>query len=160
MEQSRTAHGMPDFPARFLPARPGLLLLAWLLASAWGSVVQTHWNLQALAGLGLDLPAGLRLQTMGQDLLSFGPLYAGIVAAGWLPALGLALALSRRWPEARSALLVLAAGLGVVAAIRAVDAVAPMPAFIDATREWPGLLAMAAGGVLAGVFYARASRRR
>ena len=25
------------------------LLLAWLLASAWGSVVQTQWNLQALA---------------------------------------------------------------------------------------------------------------
>ena len=31
--------------------RRGLAFLAaWLLAAAWGSVAQTHWNLQALVG--------------------------------------------------------------------------------------------------------------
>lgn len=158
MEQSRSTRVITPFAGRFLPRRPGVLLLAWLLASAWGSVVQTHWNLQALAGLGLELPPGLRLSTIGQDLIHFGPVYAGIVAAGWVPALAVALGLARRLPAWRGGLLAAAAGLGVVAAIRAVDAVAPMPAFIDATRGWPGLLAMAAGAVLAGALYARLSR--
>ena len=125
------------------------LLLAWLLASVWGSVVQTQWNLQALVALGLDLPLALRLQTTAQDLLAFGPVYAGIVAAGWLPAVVVALGLARRWPAGRTALLAAAGGVGLIAAVRAVDAVAPMPAFIDATRGWPGLLAMAAGAALA-----------
>ena len=152
-------HVMPPFAARFLPRRPGLLVLAWLLATAWGSVVQTQWNLQALVALGLDLPLALRLQTTAQDLLAFGPLYAGIVAAGWLPAVVVALGLARRWPAGRTALLAAAGGVGLIAAVRAVDAVAPMPAFIDATRGWPGLLAMAAGAALAAGLYGLLSRR-
>lgn len=152
-------HVMPPFAARFLPRRPGLLVLAWLLATAWGSVVQTQWNLQALVALGLDLPLALRLQTTAQDLLAFGPVYAGIVAAGWLPAVVAALGLARRWPAGRTALLAAAGGVGLIAAVRAVDAVAPMPAFIDATRGWPGLLAMAAGAALAAGLYGLLSRR-
>lgn len=131
------------------------LLLAWVLAAAWGSVVQTQFNLQALVGLGVDLPAGLRAENTWRDLIGFGPVYAGILAAGWLPAMAVAAFLARRWPQGRSALFAAAAGLGMVAAVRAVDAVAPMPVFIDATRGSPGLLAMAAGAVLAGWVYAR-----
>lgn len=136
------------------------LLLAWLLATVWGSLVQTHWNLQALADLGIDMPAAVRVQTSLQDLIGFAPVYAGILAAGWLPALTLAALLARRWPAWRSVLLAAAAGAGMVAAVRAVDAVAPMPVFIDATRHWPGLLAMAAGAVVAGLLYARLTARR
>ena len=135
------------------------LLLALLVAAAWGSVVQTQWNLQALADVGVDIPAALRLQTTVQDLLGFAPVYAGIVAAGWLPALMVAAWLARSWPAGRTALLALAAGAGLVAAIRSIDAVAPMPVFIDATRHWPGLLAMAAGAVLGGWIYARLTPR-
>ena len=152
-------HVMPPFAARFLPRRPGLLVLAWLLATAWGSVVQTQWNLQALVALGLDLPLALRLQTTAQDLLAFGPVYAGIVAAGWLPAVVAALGLARRWPAGRTALLAAAGGVGLIVAVWAVDAVAPMPAFIDATRGWAGLLAMAAGAALAAGLYGLLSRR-
>jgi predicted membrane-bound spermidine synthase len=145
------------------PRRPWLrrlawLLAAWLAASAWGSVVQTHWNLQALAGLGVELPWALRLQTLAQDLAGFGPVYAGIVAAAWLPALAAAAWLARRWPAGRVAWFALAAGVGLVVAIRAVDAVAPMPHFIDATRSLAGLLAMAAGAALAGAWYGHRSR--
>lgn len=35
-----------------------LFLLAWLLAAAWGSIVQTQFNLQALTDLGVPVPAG------------------------------------------------------------------------------------------------------
>lgn len=136
------------------------LLVAWLLAAVWGSLVQTHWNLQALADLGIAMPAAVRVQTSLQDLIGFAPVYAGILAAGWLPALALAALLARRWPARRSVLLTTAAGAGMVAAVRAVDAVAPMPVFIDATRHWPGLMAMAAGAVVAGLLYARLTARR
>jgi hypothetical protein len=147
----------PDAPrwTRHLQA----LLLALLLAAAWGSVVQTQWNLQALVGLGVAMPAAERASATWQDLLGFAPVYAGILAAGWLPALPVAAWLARRWPEWRSPLLAAAAGVGMVAAVRSIDAVAPMPVFIDATRHWPGLLAMAVGAVLGGWLYARLTAR-
>ncbi|MFN3304402.1 MAG: hypothetical protein ACK44A_11855 [Roseateles sp.] len=132
----------------------------WLLAAAWGSVVQTQFNLQALVALGVPVPPGVRALTTLQDLAGFGPVYAGILAAGWLPALGLAAWLARRWPAARTALFAAAAGTGMVAAVRAVDALAPMPVFIDATRGWPGLLTMAAGAALGGWLAARLGARR
>lgn len=131
----------------------------WLLAAAWGSVVQTQFNLQALVALGVPVPPGVRALTTLQDLAGFGPVYAGILAAGWLPALSLAAWLARRWPAARTALFTAAAGVGMVAAVRAVDALAPMPVFIDATRGWAGLLSMAAGAALGGWLFARLSKR-
>jgi hypothetical protein len=132
-----------------------MLLLAWLFAAAWGSVVQTQFNLQALRALGVDIPAPVRAWTTLQDLAAFAPVYAGILAAGWLPALAVAAWVSRRLPAWRVPLMALAAGVGMVAAVRGVDAAAPMPVFIDATRGLPGLLSMAAGSVLGGALYAR-----
>ena len=95
-----------------------------------------------------------------QDLAAFAPVYAGLLAAGWLPALGLAVWLARRWPRARTALFTAAAGVGMWAAVRATDAVAPMPVFIDATRSWLGLLTMALGAALGGWVCARLSTQR
>ncbi len=135
------------------------LVAGWLLAAAWGSVVQTQFNLQALVALGVPVPPGLRTLTTLQDLAGFAPVYAGILVAGWLPALGLAAWLAQRWPAARTALFATAAGVGMVVAVRAVDALAPMPVFIDATRGWPGLLSMAAGAALGGWLSARLSAR-
>jgi hypothetical protein len=148
-----------DAPRPRWTRRAGLLLGAWVLAAAWGSVVQTHWNLRALVDVGVNIPAADWLRVMAQDLMGFAPVYGGILATGWLIALPVAGVLARWWPAGRSALLALAAGAGMVAAVRAVDAVAPMPVFIDATRGLPGLLAMAAGAVLAGWLYARLSAR-
>jgi hypothetical protein len=139
--------------------RAGILLLAWVLAAAWGSVVQTLWNMQALEDVGVNITTGEWLRVIGQDLLGFAPVYGGILAVGWLVALPVASGLARWWPTGRSALLAAAAGSGMVAAVRAVDAVAPMPVFIDATRGLAGLLTMAAGAVLAGWLYARLSAR-
>ena len=124
-----------------------VLLLAWALAAAWGSVVQTQWNLQALVDVGVSVPVSDWVRVTGQDLIGFAPVYGGILAVGWL------------LPAGRSALLAAAAGVGMVAAVRTVDAVAPMPVFIDATRHLPGLLAMAAGAVLAGWLYAHFTAR-
>ncbi len=152
---SNTASKTPgNTPQRRWTSHLVPLLLAWVVAAAWGSVVQTQWNLQALAALGVNIPLAERISTTWQDLMGFAPLYGGILAAGWLPALPVAALLARRWPTWRMGLLAAAAGVGMVAAVRAVDAVAPMPAFIDATRHLPGLLTMAAGAVAAGLLYA------
>lgn len=159
MKETQSPGATPPHARRFRARSLGMLALAWLFASAWGSVVQTQWNLQGLVALGLDIPLALRLQTTVQDLMGFGPVLAGIVAAGWLPALLVACRLARRWPQWRAPLLSVAAAAGMVAAIRAVDAVAPMPVFIDATRHAPGLLAMAAGSAMAGWLYAVLTRR-
>ena len=134
-------------------------MLAWVLAAVWGSVVQTRWNLQALEEVGVSIPAGTWWRVVGQDLLGFAPIYGGILAVGWLIALPVASGLARWWPAGRPTLLASAAGVGMVAAVRAVDAVAPMPVFIDATRGLPGLLAMAAGAVVAGWLYVRLCAR-
>lgn len=148
-----------DAPSVRWTRRLGVLLCAWVLAAAWGSVVQTQWNLRALVDVGVEIPASDWLRVTAQDLIGFAPVYGGILAVGWLFALPVASALARWWPAGRSALLAAAAGVGMVAAVRTVDALAPMPVLIDATRHLPGLLAMAAGAVLAGLLYARLTAR-
>ena len=131
---------------------------AWLFASVWGSLVQTQFNLNALTALGVEIAPALRLQTTLQDLLGFGPAYAGIVLMAWLPAFAAAAWLSRRQPAWRLSGYGLAAGVGLVVAIRSIDALAPMPVLIDATRQLSGLLAMTLGSVLAGLAFAHWTR--
>lgn len=131
---------------------------AAVLAVAWGSLVQTQFNLNALVALGVELPLRLRLQTSLQDLLGFAPVYAGIVLAAWLPSFAVAGWVARRKPAWRTALFALAAGLALPIAIRVTDAVAPMPVFIDATRGLGGLLAMTVGSAAGGALFARWTR--
>jgi len=145
-------------PRPTLKRRLALLVLAWLGASAWGSVVQTQFNLNALTALDVPVSLGLRLQTTAQDLLGFGPVYGALVLLAWLPALGAAALLGRRWPGRRTALFTAAGGLGLVAALSAVDAAAPMPVLIDATRGPLGLGLMALGCAVAAGLYAHATR--
>ncbi|MEJ7688354.1 MAG: hypothetical protein WKG52_15985 [Variovorax sp.] len=127
---------------------------ACLLAAVWGALTQTQFNLNALVALGVEMPLRLRLLTSAQDLINFGPMYAAIVAAAWLPAFFVAGWLARRAPALHWALFPLAAGVALVVAIRAVDAVAPMPVLIDATRSVGGLLTMTLGSVLGGALFA------
>jgi len=149
----------PSFPR---PWRTRLLAFAGaaLFAIAWGSLVQTQFNLNALAALGVEMPLALRLRTSVQDLRGFGPVYAAIVLAAWLPAFALAAWLARRRPAWRAALFALAAGVALPLAIRAIDAAAPMPVLIDATRGLGGLSAMVAGSVLGGALFGWGTRVR
>ena len=140
--------------------RLAMFAVALSLAAAWGSVVQTQFNLQALVALDVDIPVQVRAMTTLQDLAGFGPVYAGIVLAAWVPAFLVATLLVRRWPRMRVPLYALAAGVGLPVAIRTVDAFAPMPVLIDATRGVGGLLAMAAGSLLAGAAFAAWTRPR
>ncbi|AMM24180.1 hypothetical protein [Variovorax sp. PAMC 28711] len=130
-----------------------------LIAIAWGSLVQTQFNLNALVALGVEMPLRLRLLTSAQDLAGFGPVYAGILLAGWIPAFLVAAWLAYKAPRLRVVLFALAAGAALVLAVRVTDAVAPMPVLIDATRGLGGLLTMAAGSALGGALFARWTRK-
>ena len=134
--------------------RIAALAAALLLAAVWGSVVQTQFNLQALVALDIDMPLQVRALTTLQDLVGFGPVYAGIVLAAWLPAFPVAALLVRWWPRTRVTVYALAACVAVIVAIRTIDAFAPMPVLIDATRGVGGLLVMAAGSLCGGAAFA------
>lgn len=130
-------------------------LLALVLAVAWGSIVQTQYNLAALASIGADV-ASVRWQTTARDLFSgFFPTYGGYVV---LPALlvGFLVAafLARRAPRARVPLYGLAGGVALFAAIPLVNLLAPVALLVGATRDWGCTFWMAVGGVVAGLLFA------
>ncbi len=125
-------------------------LAAVLTATSWGAVVQTQFNLQELQALGADVPLELRLLTTVQDLIGFGPLYAVVVVLALGLALPMAALVARRAPSWRGALFVLAGWVGLIVAIRIVDALTPPPVLIAATRSTLGLLAMTLGGAFGG----------
>jgi hypothetical protein len=134
-------------------------LLAVLIAAAWASIVQTQFNLAALQQLGVIVPSAQRLQTTGQDLLGFAPLFAIIAIPAFAIAFPLAALLSRGKPAARHWWFAAAGWIALMVAIRSVDALVPPTVLIAATRSVIGLAAVTFGGVLAGLAYVRVLRR-
>lgn len=141
------------------PLRLAAFVGALLIAAAWGSVVQTQFNLQQLLAF-VDIPLRVRALTTLQDLAGFGSLYALMLLVAWLPAFLVAMLLARYWPAARTALFALAAGAAVIVAVRATDAAVPPPVLIDATRSLAGLLTMAIGCAIGGALFAHWTRKR
>ncbi len=133
------------------------LLLAWLAAAALaagvGSVIQTQFNLAAIAAVGAPVPLKIRLQTTLQDLAGFAPTYAAVVAAGFLVAFLVAGWLARRWPQRRSSLYTLAGAVAIAISILLMNAVLPITG-IGATRSLAGLLSLSAAGALGGRLFA------
>lgn len=141
--------------------------LAWLAATAataaTGSIIQTQFNLAAVAGLGAPVPFVLRVQTTLQDLAGFAPLLAGIAAAAFLVAFPAAGLLVRFRPTLGKPLYALAGGAAIIAAILLMNAILPLTV-IGVTRSPAGILSLAAAGALGGCVFAalapgRAPRR-
>ena len=135
--------------------RATAFLASVLTATSWGAIVQTQFNLHELQALGAAVPVALRLLTTAQDLIGFGPLYALVVVVALGLAFPVAALVARIAPGWRGALFALAGFVGLIVAIRLVDAVTPPPVLIAATRTTLGLLAMTLGGALGGRLYAR-----
>ncbi|MCR8915430.1 PQQ-dependent sugar dehydrogenase [Marinobacter panjinensis] len=140
-------------------------VIALVVGAVLGSLVQTHFNLQALEALGVEIPPGTRLETSAQDLVNFAPLYAVLFGFSFLCSQGVAALvirlssnLSRLW------LYPLAAAVGLWVTLKIVDALAPMPTLIAATRGTGGLLAMLVTAAISGwlfvVLVNRPARRR
>ncbi|PXX91571.1 glucose sorbosone dehydrogenase [Marinobacter vulgaris] len=138
-------------------------VVALIVGSVLGSLVQTQFNLQALESLGVDISMATRLETSALDLLSFAPLYAILFGVSFLFSLGIASLIVRLAGNAgRLWVYPIAAAVGLWVALRVVDALAPMPTLIAATRESGGLIAMlvtaAISGWLFAVLVSRAAR--
>lgn len=131
------------------------LLMAIVIAVAWGALVQTQFNIAALQSIGAEIPIGLRLEMSARDLLGFSPIYGVIVSCALTIALPCAALLARWNPRLRSLLFALAGGVSIALAIRLVDAATPPPTLIAATRGISGWLLMALGGSLGAIWYAR-----
>lgn len=134
-------------------------LVAVLLASALGSVLQTQFNLANLQALGAPMPLGVRLQTTCLDLLGFSPTFAVLVILGFAFALPAASLLSRNWPVARWPLFALAGALAVWLAMVLVNALLPMPTLIGANRSLAGTLGLMVCGSLGALLFALLARR-
>lgn len=115
---------------------------AVLLATALGSIVQTQFNLAAIAGLGIDVPLRARLATTLHDLGAFTPVFGILVTATLIVAVPVAGLLARLLPALTSLLFFAAGAVGIWVAFLVIDALLPMPTFIGATRGVAGTLAM------------------
>lgn len=136
----------------------GHWVLAVLATALAGSVVQTQFNLAALVALGQPIGLDLRLQVTLLDLVHFAPLFAAIVAAGFLVALPLSSWLvghraRRRWlhPLAGAAALLLALVL-----MRWLVGLTP----IAAAHSPLGLAALVLSGALGGWVWRRTAAAR
>ena len=130
-------------------------IVALIVGSVLGSLVQTQFNLQALEGLGVEVSMGARLETTVQDLLNVAPLYAILFGLSFLFSQVAASLVARlAGPSGRLWLCPLAAAVGLWATFRIVDALAPMPTLIAATRDMGGLLAMLVTAALSGLLFA------
>ena len=129
---------------------------ALLLGAVLGSVVQTQINLLALQNLGTEIGPGPWLGTTGQDLLLFGPVYLVMFGCGFLVSQLVAMVGTRYvFQQWRPVVCALAAALGLWATFRLVDALAPPPTLIAATRGAAGTFAMLATAAVAGWLFAR-----
>mgnify|MGYP006202162489 CR=1 FL=1 len=134
-------------------------LLAVLLASVMGSVLQTQFNLANLQALGAPMPLGVRAHTTCLDLLGFSPTFAVLVILGFTFALPAASLLARSWPTGRWLLFALAGALAVWLAMALANALLPMPTLIGANRSLAGTLGLMVCGSLGALLFALLARR-
>ena len=126
-------------------------IAALLVGTLLGSLVQTQFNLLAIQSMGFPVPLDVRLVTSAQDLLFFGPVFAALFGGSFLVSQPVAL-LINRWlsPVWHPLPCALGAALGLAVTLKLVDALAPMPTLIAATRSTSGTLALLACAALAG----------
>lgn len=135
-------------------------LLSLVAGAVAGSLVQTQFNLLALQNLGVEIGLGTRLETSLQDLRGFAPIYAAVFGVSFLFSQLIASWLIRRLSlDARGLYLALGAAVGLWVTLELVNAFAPMPTLIAATRGAGGLVAMLATAALAGWLFALITRR-
>ena len=130
-------------------------VVAVLVALLWGAVVQTQFNLGALAGIGLEVDASLRLGTTARDIFGgFTPTYGFyVVVPALLVAFAVAEALCRAMSGSRWFWYPLGGAIGLLAAIPLVNWLAPVALLVGATRHPACTVVMAMGGALAGAAF-------
>jgi hypothetical protein len=146
--------------ARRLKKLAWYFLAAVSIATLLGTIVQTQFNIAAIAGLGIEISWRQRIAMTFHDLGSFMPIYGAMVAVTLLFTLPVAARCARAWPRARPWCFLAAGAFGILVAFQITDAAMSMPTFIAATRGPGGLLTMMASAALGSAAFGRLSRRR
>lgn len=139
-------------------------ILVFLLSVATGavlvSIANTHVVLQALARAGANIPTGVRLDAIRQDLIGFAPTLFVLILAGFAIAFPIASLLARILGRGWRRLGFTLAGGAAIAAIM-LGITAFYGQMLDSTitpvassRELPGLLTLCLGGAAAGFLFA------
>ncbi|SFR47529.1 Glucose/arabinose dehydrogenase, beta-propeller fold [Marinobacter daqiaonensis] len=141
----------------------GRNLLPWLLAvlvtSVLGSLVQSTLNLINVLEMGTYSTWEEWRRTIIQDLITFAPFYGLIVGVAFLCAFPGALWLARKWPGLRSVLLGTSGAVGLAVAFLAANEVSAIPTLISATRNIVGFVAMMVTGIIGAWVFALTSGR-
>ncbi len=145
------------------------IVFAYILAVVVGIVlvtaIATQITLQELVALGIDVPMGIRIESVVRDLEGFTPTLGPILVIGFLIAFLVAAAVIHFIPTWRTFGYTLAGFTTVIVMMMAITAfyafqlhsnITPVPA----SRTLIGLLTMAVGGAIAGWTFAMVSARR
>ncbi|MGQ4277370.1 hypothetical protein ACQ5ES_10020 [Pseudidiomarina sp. E22-M8] len=130
-------------------------VIAMIAAAIVGSIIQTQFNLAALAELSVPVSSDTRISTIIHDIIRFSPMFAVVIAAVMVLALPIAYALARWQQHAERWWFTFGGFIGLLVGFWVVNNLAPMPTLIAATRTWPGLLSMALTGAFAGWLFDR-----
>ena len=139
------------------------IVLAWLaatlLTAALAALVQSQAAMSSLAGLGVDIGPGERLQAALHDLVSFAPTFALLAGLALLLGLPVSSLLARRAPARRTALHALGGFTALLVALGLMALALPVIP-VSAARDMGGLLALAASGAAGGWLFAVLSVER
>ncbi|WP_116811374.1 hypothetical protein [Steroidobacter cummioxidans] len=131
-------------------------IAAVAVATIWGAVVQTQYNLAGLSSIGADISSDVRVGATLSDIFSgFSPTYGSHIV---LPSLLVAFVVASLLPvQQRVSRLVLFAAAGALAigvGIPIVNWLAPVALLVGASRDVSCTILMALGGLVAGLLFA------
>lgn len=130
-------------------------VIAVLLCAALSSIVQSQFNLMAIANLVEQVSLGDWLYTIWFDLRSFTPTMLVIMALVLLLALIAAKLLRRLVNLSRFWLAVIASLLALPLTLWVINTLAPMPTLIAASRSISGSVALALCAAAGAAIYVR-----
>lgn len=125
-----------------------------MLTATVGSVIQTQFNMNAVAALDAPVNTFTLIKASLHDLVYFGPVWALMVAVTLAIAFTVTGLITRHHPALRRWLYPSAGGIGILALLVAMNTLVGFTP-IAATRSTSGILLMAAPGLLGGWLFAR-----
>ena len=127
------------------------------VAAVLASMLSTYFVLRGLLSLGVRIGFGDRIGAYVHDVTGMAPLFAAIVAGGFVVAFPTGALLARWFATKRTWIYMAAGATAIVVALASMEALlGVMP--IAGARHWVGLTAQGIAGAAGGWLFARLSR--
>lgn len=138
----------------YLLTLAGHFVVAVLVCTVLGSIVQTQFNLAGLQQLGVPMPLDVRAEATAADLLGFTPSLAPIVLLGYLIALPIAARLTT-WRPAKRRVWYFVAGATAIFTAMTLMAVIFAVTPVAAARGPVGMAALCLCGAIGALVFQR-----